>query len=181
MRHFLLVLCCVLIPFVLCAQNSYPVDKGNYVLGGSASFSSLGGEELRGEDRAFVFIFNPVFLYFVAPNISLGGTITYQSVSQGDYSDSIIGLGPSAVYFFGDENSTTYPFLGVSYIYTSDEDSYTKNDIRLMGGAAFMVAKNVAITGDVFYLIESYTREDADDSLSGNTLGIEFGVSAFIF
>jgi hypothetical protein len=79
---------------------------------------------------------NPQFFYFVIPNFSIGGTLSYQSISRGDFSDSSIGIGPAIVYFFWEEKSSSYPFLGVSYIYTKDEDSFIKNDIRFLGGAA---------------------------------------------
>ena len=167
-------------PVFVLGQN-YPIDKGSIILGGTASFQSLGGEDLRGDDRTSLFTLTPQFFYFVAPNFSVGAILNYQSISRGDFSDSAIGIGPTVIYFFGDASSNTYPFLGASYIYTSDEDSYTKNDIRLMGGSAFMIAKNVSITGDVFYLIESYKSDNADDSVSGNTFGVEFGVTVFIF
>ena len=177
----LIIYLLVVIPMLVFAQSNYPIDEGSIILGGTISFQSLGGEDLRGDDRISIFSINPQFFYFLAPNISIGGIINYQSVSRGDYSDSVIGIGPTIAYFIGDENNKTYPFMGISYIYTSDEDSFTKNDVRLMGGFAQMIAKNVAINGDVFYLIESQIPEDDDDSASGNTFGVEFGVTVFIF
>ena len=170
----------VFLPFLVGAQ-SYPIDKGSMIIGGSAGFQSMGGEELRGDERTTIFTIAPQFYYFVAPNISVGATLSYQSISRGDDSDSATGIGPGIFYFFGDENSKTFPFLGVNYMYTSDKDSYTKNDINLIGGAAFMIAKNVAITGSAFYMIESYSPDGSDESFSGNTFGVQFGVDVFVF
>jgi hypothetical protein len=178
---FQLIICLVVVVPLLAFGQSYAIDQGSIILGGTASFQSLGGEDLRGDDRTSLFTLTPQFFYFVVPNFSVGAILNYQSISRGDFSDSAIGIGPTVVYFFGDESSNMYPFLGASYIYTSDEDSYTKNDFRLMGGSAFMIAKNVSITGDVFYLIESYKSDNADDSVSGNTFGVELGVTVFIF
>lgn len=52
---------------------------------------------------------------------------------------------------------------------------------QFSGGAAFMLARNVALIGEAFYLIENLTPEEAENSVSGNTFGVRFGVAAFIF
>lgn len=162
------------------AQADYAVDKGSFIIGGSASFSSFGGD-IRGDDRVSIISINPLLGYFVIPNLAIGGTFSYTSYSWDDESNSSFGLGPSVAYFIGDQNSKTYPFIGGSFIYTSDDDDYTKTDFRFTGGAAFMIAKNVAVTGSVYYMMESLKYEGAEESISGNTFGIELGITAFVF
>jgi len=44
-----------------------------------------------------------------------------------------------------------------------------------------MIARNVALTGNAFYMLENLKPKDADQSASGNTFGVEFGVAAFVF
>lgn len=170
----------LLLPARLFAQKTYAVDRGSMIVGGSVGFSSFGGD-FRGEDRLTLISINPSLLIFVAPHVALGGTINFTSLSSGGATDTFFGIGPTVMYFFGDAQSKTYPFLSGSLIYGRDNDAFTKIDFRFAGGAAFMIAKNVALSGSAFYVIESVRHKDAGKSTSGNTFGAELGIAAFIF
>ena len=51
----------------------------------------------------------------------------------------------------------------------------------IIGGAAFMIAKNTAITAGVYSLFESRKHEGTDDSIGGNAFGLEVGIDVFVF
>jgi hypothetical protein len=182
MKKIIIALIAVLImlPAYSFAQKGYAIDKGVMLLAGSISFTSEGGD-LRGDERATTFTINPAVGYFVIPHLAIGVGFNYTKYSYGDDDDTFLGIGPAAAYFLGDANSKMYPFVGASFVYGSVSDSYTKTDIKFEVGSAYMIAKNVAITGSAFYMLESYKPEGADESTSGNTFGIEFGVSTFIY
>ncbi|MGH7450440.1 MAG: hypothetical protein ACRENG_03785 [bacterium] len=162
------------------AQKAYAIDRGSMIVGGSAGFSSFGGD-FRGKDRLTMISFNPNWLFFFAPHVAIGGTINFTSLSASGETDTFFGVGPSIMYFFGGAQSRTYPFMSGSFIYGRDNDDFTKIDLRLAGGAAVMIAKNVAITTGAFYVIESVKYEDTKKSINGNTFGVEIGITAFVF
>ena len=170
----------IMLPAYSFAQKGYAIDKGVIVIEGSAYFESMGGD-LRGDERATAMSISPGLGYFIMPHLMIGGFFSYYKYSHGDHSDSIFGVGPMAAYFLGNPDSKMYPFVSGSFIYTSDDEEYTSTDIKFKGGAAFMIHKHVAITGGVFYMMESYKPDGADESTSGNTFGIEFGISTFIY
>jgi hypothetical protein len=170
----------ILLPACLFAQKGYAIDKGVMIVDGSAGFVSAGGD-MWGDDRSTRLFLNPSLGFFVVPHLAIGATFDYMNWSDGDDSNSYFGFGPKVSYYFGDSDSKVYPFVAGSFFYFSWSDLYTQNDLKFEGGAAFMIAKNVAITGNAFYRIESQKWETADESESGNTFGVEFGVGIFIF
>jgi len=109
-------------------QRAYAVDKGSVIVGGSASFTSLGGKELRGEERTTVITLDPSFSYFVAPHVAIGAALNLVSISGQGESDTFVGIGPTVSYFFGNQDSKAYPFLSGSFVYSSSEDAFTKTD-----------------------------------------------------
>jgi len=170
----------IMLPACSFAQKGYAIDKGVIVIDGMASYVSAGGD-LYGDDRVSVIALNPSIGYFIMPHLAMGVNFGFQKTSHGDDSDTIFAVGPSVAYFMGDANSKVYPFVAGTFLYSSEDDHHTQTDIKLKGGAAFMIAKNVAITGNAFYKMESQKWETADESESGNTFGVEFGVGIFIF
>jgi len=170
----------IMLPAYSFAQKGYAIDKGVIVIDGMASYVSAGGD-LYGDDRVSVIALNPSLGYFIMPHLAMGVNFGFQKTSHGDDSDTKFAVGPSVAYFMGDANSTVYPFVAGTFLYSSDDDHHKQTDIKLKGGAAFMIAKNVAITGGAFYMIQSRTPEGADDSVSGNVFGVEFGVGIFVY
>ena len=167
-------------PTCLLSQKSYTVDQGSILLGGTAGFSSQGGD-IIGNDRLTTITINPSLLYFVAPNVGIGGTINLLNMSHSGNSSTLFGIGPKVAYYFGDQNKTTFPFIAGSFIYNSASDSYTETDFQFSGGFTSMLNKYVGITGEAFYMIESRKSEGSDKTYSGNTFGIQLGIAVFIF
>ncbi|MBD3216907.1 MAG: outer membrane beta-barrel protein [candidate division Zixibacteria bacterium] len=186
MKRIILILISALFLFTLSlsAQDddkpSYAIDKGSILAGGSAGFVSVGGDA-RADERVSIFTFNPTFMYFALPNVAVGGQVMFRRQSTEDDSDTFYGAGPIAAYFFGGEESVVFPFVSMSFIYGKETDQYTETALRFTGGTTYMVAKNVGLTGEIFYLIENISPENSDESVSGNTFGVGLGLSAFIF
>ena len=183
MRYLALAL--LVVPSAL--AQSYAIDKGSYLLGGAVGFSSLGGDLYGSDDRATTINVSPTFSYFVTPGLALGAEVSYARQSKGDFSLSTLGLGPNLAYYFGGPASTTYPFVSASALYTSlnTDSDFGGGDASgfgfgLAGGLAHMLARNVALTGSLFYQTQSFS-EDGEDSVSGNILGFQGGVTAFIY
>ncbi|MFQ5572401.1 MAG: hypothetical protein ACE5G0_22230 [Rhodothermales bacterium] len=170
--------------------QTFAIDQGSFMLGGALSFTSRGGElyEDNNEDRLNALSLNPTLQFFLRRGIAVGGTILVSRTWQGDFSQSTFGIGPRISAFFGTPTLNAYPFLSLSPIYVSNTTDFGTGDIsgsgfgvHLTGGAALMVARNVSVTIGLFYLYESNSFDELDDSFTGNTFGIEMGIAAFIF
>ena len=96
-----LCLVVLLLPVIAYAAE-FEVDKGAVAIGGSATFASFGGDLYKdAEDNTITyFSIEPEVLYFVIPGLGIGGTIGFESWSQGDISDTELGLGPVVQYYF---------------------------------------------------------------------------------
>ena len=175
----------IMLPALVFAQKGYAIDKGVMIIDGSAGYFSAGGDlfESDGDGRITSLYINPHLDYFIVPHVAIGAAFNFGKWSHGDHSTTEYGVGPTAAFFLGNPNSKIYPFIRGSFFYdiTSNDLDYKRTIIRFSGGAAFMVAKNVAITGGAFYTIESNKEEGADESVSGNIFGITFGIAAFVY
>ncbi len=179
------------------AQTDYATDSGSFIVGGSVSFTSFGGDNRQ--DRVTLVSVNPILQYFVAPHLAVGGAFDVRHVSGSDLenraSTTALGLGPRFGYYFGDSGWRVYPFLAgtvfvsrfiihelsVPQLGTLDPPDRTIVDIQPSGGAAFMIAKNVAITGEVFYRLNFTEFEGESDAVDANEFGLRFGVAAFVY
>lgn len=181
MKSFRCIIFCILVLSASKAfgQKSYAINKGSMIISGGAGFWSQGGD-LHGNDRLTIFNISPSIEYFVISHMACGGKLSYSYRSQSGNSSNYWGVGPKLSYYFGNPNSKLYPFISGSYNYLNSVD-YSKTDLILTGGVASMISENVAITGSVYFMIEEMENKDTDISTSGNTFGIEVGLTIFIF
>jgi hypothetical protein len=87
-------------------------------------------------------------------------------------------------YFFGDSESTSYPFISGSVGYAKLSTSGLDGSGLVFGieaGVAAMLSRSVALTFAASYSAESITIDQLDDSFAGDTFAIEMGVQAFLF
>ncbi len=166
--------------------QDYATDRGAWLLGGTVSYTSDGGElyENLDGDRQNTALLNPRALYFVSPGLAIGGQVVVQYASQGDASFTTLGIGPEIAYYFGGAGSTVYPFVdaNVSYANLSSEGFDASGfGFGFGAGAAFMLSPSVALVGGGSYTIENLSVDQVDESFSGNRFRLELGVSAFIF
>ena len=179
------------------AQTDYATDSGSFIVGGSVIFTSFGGD--NSQERVTLVSVNPILQYFVAPHLAVGGAFDVRHVSGSDLanraSTTTLGLGPRFGYYFGNSGWRVCPFLAgtvfvsrfiihelsVPQLGTLDPPDRTIVDVQPSGGAAFMIAKNVAITGEVFYRLNFTEFEGESDAVDANEFGLRFGVAAFVY
>ena len=175
MKKILLILLTVgiLVPASALAQ-SYPVDRGSVILGGSASLISTDTGSNFTDERTITLTINPSAQFFVIPNLALGGTAGFFLLRFDDETDAAALLGPTLSYYAGGPDQRFYPFVSGSLQFDVEEfdDSAT---LLLEGGGAYMVARTVALTGSLSF---SGLLDDLGDQ---NIVGLRFGVSAFLF
>ena len=174
--------------------QDFPTNTGSFLLSGSFTFSSAGGDlyEFDG-DRMMLIQFDPSFSYFVIPGLALGGKLMFEKASQGDYGTTAWGIGPQLLFFIGGTQpkdsfkGTIYPFIGASFIYTKSTITYMGEDfsisgtmINLGGGLNFMLSNSVGLIMTTNYEIDNMTPEDGE-SMSGNQFNIGVGIVAFLY
>jgi hypothetical protein len=170
-----------LLPAILSAQPEYATDKGSMLVGGSASFTSSGGDDVWGDDRFNELILDARIVHFIAQNFGIGGRFQFINQSYGNESQTYMMIGPTVIYYFGAPDKNILPFITASFLYGNLSDSYSQTVFGFGGGFTYMVARNIGFTTEAFYQFENYNPEGEGDSASGNTFGIAFGISAFIY
>ncbi len=173
-----------------------PVDKGSMVVGGTAYFMTQSGDWYENADGEGVntIALEPSIGYFVAPSIMVGGRILFESESQGDNKETIFGIGPEVGYYFNLDATRTeakgaiYPYVKAFFVYAQYKDEWTggdeTTDITMFGGqggGVFMLSNAIGLNASVKFQSESYKEDDADESVSGTSLQVGAGITAFLW
>ena len=174
---------------VVAADN--PVDKGSIILGGTVFFQSQSGDlwENADEDALTTFGVTPSVGYFVIPSLMVGGEVDLLSMSQGDDSYTIWTAGPVVGYYFNldqtraEVKGAIYPYLKAFFRYGQISNS---SDVDIMayggqGGAVFMLSNAIGLDGAVRFQGDSYKPDGADDSITGTTIWVGAGITAFLW
>ncbi len=178
-------------------SQSYAIDKGSMLISGAFSFSSAGGDLYKdSEDNNLVTMqLNTSIGYFISPGFNLGGKVLFARASQGDQSQTAIGIGPQVAYYFGDANTKTYPYIGASVLYVSNtykseytdyygtihtsETTVSGSTIYFGGGVCQMLSKAIGLFGEIGYQIDNLSNDG--NSSSGNKINLTIGIAAFLF
>jgi hypothetical protein len=171
------------------SAQSYFTDRGAVLIGGEASLTSSGsvsdGDVGEESERTTGLVLAPSVQFFVIPGLALGGESFISYSSGGAGSVTVFSLGPAISYFFGGPDSSYYPFVsafaGISNVQIGDTNSLRTIDYNASAGLAFPVARNVALTGALFYKGSRQRADDPDIRYSYNTFGLRFGFLASIF
>jgi hypothetical protein len=183
------------------AQDS-PIDPGVYILDGSVSFRSQGGDLYSADgDRQTTISLQPAGLYVLAPKTAVGGQLRVSRSSQDAGSTTTLGLGPSVTYYLGEPDAEVFPFVAANLLLLRSSTSVDLGTIDLGGpidlgteeitltglavdvqaGFTYMLARNVGLTSAAFFLYERLSDDDVPEAQTGNTLGVQVGITAFIF
>jgi hypothetical protein len=178
-------------------QEDYAVGRGGFIVGGSIRVTSLGGEQFA--ERLAVVSVSPVVQYFAVPSLAIGGAFDFSYVSgskvENRASRTAVGIGPRIGYYFGNADSRVYPFLAgtvfvsrvtvgevtIPQLGAQDGPDGTVVDMVASGGAAFLISRNVGITGEVFYRANLTDIEGQPEALDTNEFGFRFGIAAFVY
>lgn len=172
--------------------EEHPIDAGNYLLGATAHFSSQGstlshdGRTVGESDRLVEASYGVSYGYFATRGLALGLDSQYQRATQGDFTRTTASIGPSVYFFYGAPASTLYPFLSASAGYSTLTVDFDGEEGRASGfrygasgGLVYMLARNVGVTGSLFYRNQSY--DDDELTQTDDAFGFQGGLTAFIF
>ncbi len=158
------------------------LNKGNYSLSGSISYSHLKSStenytssyELKND----VFSFSPAFGFFIIDNLLIGGNISFlynESISKMTTSSGFreplllenkniqrnLNLGPTIRYYFA--SVSFLPFIEVDYNYskTFGSDRYG-HVFDFSAGINYFISKSVALEPYLSYSIGKFKNPDMD-------------------
>jgi len=174
------------------SAQSYAMDRGVWTVGGSASVTHSAFGVNNGSTAISLF---PSVGYFVLPGFVVAATLQYVHSSGNGYSSSSTGFGagPRLAYYFGKGSATFHPYVAAAALVGSDSPGFTGSNgsngsngwwsWRGAGGIAFLLARNVAVTGEAFYGQIHYDLPDVIPSSSRTTdsFGLSFGLSLFLY
>ena len=178
--------------------QEYPVDRGSWLVGGSASLVSQevlqGGVPGEETERATLVTLRPSAQYFVIPGLAVGADLTLAYSAQDDFSTTTLGAGPSLGYYVGGPDRRAVPFVATrlsvqrsSVRVDTDlpfgfdlDRTQTRLVFDVSGGGLVMLARNVGVTGELFYSVTDNDLDD-DDRPATDAFGLRFGIAAFVF
>ena len=166
------------------AAQSSATDRGSFLVAGSASFSS--NRTAGDDDRLTVLNVNPTIQYFVAPGVAVGASLGLGRASADNVTSTTIGIGPILTLYFNQVSPTVLPFISAEFnvSQTLIETQITDNDVTNTGiqgaaGLLLLLSNSVGINAQLFYRHLNVSAGDSD--LDGNSYGLAFGISAFVF
>lgn len=166
----------LVVPTMASAQE-FAIDRGAVGFGGTVSFFNRSGDLYADSNTLQV---NPMALYFVGTGLAIGAEAELVHRSWSDDSDTDYSVGPVAAYFFGDAESTSYPFVGASVQYV-DVSGRSGFGYGVAAGIVYMLSSHVGLVTQASFNILSLEDEFFDETETGNTLGLEVGLNAFLF
>jgi hypothetical protein len=127
-------------------------------------------------------------------SVAVGGQLRLARSSQDVGTSTTLGIDPTALYYFGEPDAEVLPFAGANLLLLRQSGTVDLGSIDLgeqevtvtglafdiQAGFTYMLARNVGVTTAAFFLYERLGG-DTDETLSGNTVGIQVGITAFVF
>lgn len=167
-------------------SQDYAVDKGGFILSGTGSFTSQGGdlyEDFEG-NRLSTFSLTSAANYFVVRNVFIGAGVAYTRVSQGEDSMSTIGVGPTVGYAFGKAEGKSYPYIATGiqfYSVGANDETISGTSILVSAGIIFSIKKHIGLVLEIGYNFQTLKHEDWAESESGNAFVVSIGIAGLIF
>lgn len=189
------LLLAALLPLAASAQE-YPSDRGSWIVAGSASLISQ-GSDFDEDGRTTSASLRPSVKYFVLPGLALGAEVILSHLRDERFKATAVGAGPALAYYFGGADRRLLPFVATRGTLTSSHSRFeplqgpfgdtapvvtrtsTSLSFDASAGGVLMIARNVGLTGEVFYTLFDSDVDEEDDR--SNIFGLRFGVAAFVF
>ena len=169
------------------SAQSYAMDRGVWTAGGSASVTHADYGIDNGVTTISLF---PSVGYFFLPGFLVAATLQYAHSSGSDYTSTVFGAGPRLAYYFGNGSASFHPYVAAAALIGSDSREFMGSSgsngwwsWRGAGGIAFLLARNVAVTGEAFY---GQVHRDVPGALgsfsqTSASFGLSFGLSLFLY
>jgi hypothetical protein len=134
-KQITVVLIIIFFCFSLAHAQKGPFDKGSIRIDQSFEFNSDGGDiwENHDGDRRSALKNQTSLHYFIMPGISVGGQFILERVAQGDYTNTMWGIGPGVTYVLGGDEANgqvkgeIFPFASVLFAFLRGNEEYSSS------------------------------------------------------
>jgi hypothetical protein len=179
---FVATLCVVASPAF---AQSEATTTGNYMLGGSMSWSS---QDTEGQsERTTVWSLAPRFMYFMANNFAVGAEVGFVGATQGDVGAAThryLAIGQFTV----PSNNPGFRFFGEAgggfarQSLQNQTGDMIQNGWAMTGGigAYMFVNEHVSITPAVSYVYETFGDDGAIPGMTNQTIFLRIGINGFM-
>jgi hypothetical protein len=168
----------------------YAVDQGSNIYSIAAGVVNAGGdlyEDGDGNSLTAILVM-PSYAHFINRGLGFGGDLLLLHLTQGDAGETILGLGPKVVYFFGGEESKSYPFITAGFYYVRNTEDFGKSTytidgtrFKFGGGVSIMASAHLGVLMEASYNLDSLKGENSKKSVSGNMVVVSVGLVGFSF
>ena len=116
------------------------------------------------DDYIKTLMLSPDLYYFVIHNFAIGGALTYINTSQGDYSSSMIGIGPGAKFCLNAGDMKMFISASLSYSSLSskiNDYKYKTTEITFGGNLDFFLCRNLSLEPILrYHIIKNKSGEE---------------------
>ena len=179
---FVAMICTVASPTL---AQSEATTTGNYLLGGTMSWSSIDNENATERFNTWTVALRA--MYFMRDNFAVGGEVGFVGSSQGDSGNQIHRYFALGQYAFPtrNENFRFYGEAGGGYSRLSTTDPSGDTAFNGWGltagiGGYFFLNSHVAITPAISYVYENFGDDGALTMGTNQTISLRIGVSGFL-
>ena len=166
------------------SAQSYAMDRGVWIVGGTASLS-------HGASSTAMSL-SPQVGYFFARGLAGVATLDYTRGWYQTEDQEIYGLGPGLTYYFRHGPARLHPFLSASGRY---QQITVSTQVAFpgvprsrhyfawegSGGLALLLARNVGATGAAYFTQFIIPENAPAPSQTSNQYGLRFGISIYLY
>jgi len=153
--------------------------KGNWLVGGSAGFSSS-TVDIDGAEAVTNIHVSPDIGYFIIDRLAVGAAIDFTSTSSNGHSGSSFSVGPAVRYYFADLGESAKLFGQAQFTFGSEtpfgeDDSVSSTAWGVSAGLAWFLNHHVALEASLGYGSHKPGDENGIAGIATNTFGLEVG------
>ena len=166
----------IYISFFICCSTfvSAQIEKGNYILGGSAGIENI-SSSFGNASRYNVTTINihPMYGSFISDRFLIGTSVnlTYDNIGKGYY---IVKAGPIIRYYFNNI------FLQSDYSFGIPATGYFEHDIYVRLGYAYFINESIAIEPYVFVGLRDQVLRSGNINFRYLDDGIYFSIQVYL-
>jgi hypothetical protein len=183
----------IFLSFLICLASNViaQTEKGNYLIGGSASFQA----SKNGDTNSKSLSLSPNISYFLANRFAVG-IITPLSISDNTAPSSSLSsksysIGPTVRYYFPiSEQWAIFPQLDYTYQWTElriDQFNLGPGDLkstatvfRINMGITYFITRNVGLESILYYQNTNADPSAGGSLTSGTAYGLRFGLQIYL-
>ena len=158
------------------------ITKGNWMVGGTASFTSSSYESTTNNNntssgKGIGIILSPTFGYFIIDKLALGisPTFGYTKTDGGNDSTSY-GIGPFIRYYLLKPEKRINVLTNVSYYYGTNNANTTSDNLNFKAGPVIFLNSSVALELTLNYNIGQFKSDSSVSTFKSFNFGLGFQI-----